>query len=161
MTATATVKVKEEPYKKNGIWNYPELKSGMRLAVPSDFAILTDELVFGINVLYLPAPNKHYQAHSVADAESWMPHIIAGKVYVDKLPYKQCGLYYYPHMPLGCRKAVFSDFLTVDHEIIPGVDFLVLGTGCPELEAHRSTDVEHIVKWIDWIAAGRVYVKAN
>jgi hypothetical protein len=163
MTATATLNA-SKPYKQNGVWHYPELPTSMRHATITDFNILTTELIFGINIMFQPVSGEAYQARIIrntTDLKKYSPDIIAGKVYVDKLPYKQCGLYYYPHMPLGCRKAVFSDFLTVDHEIIPGVDFLVLGTGSQELEAHRSTDVEHIVKWIDWIAAGRVYVKAN
>jgi hypothetical protein len=159
MIATQT-----KPYKKDGIWNYPELPAGMRKAVPADFDILTSELVFGINILNKPDVLSDYQARCIRDRtalKEWSEDIAAGKVFVDKLPYKENGLWYYPGYPLGCRKAILNDFFTVDLEIKPGIDFLVLGTGVQEYEAHRTSELERFAAWLDWIPAGRIFVKSN
>lgn len=156
-TATLT-----KPYKKDGIWHYPELPDGMRQATLIDFNIITPELVFGINILLQSADN--YQARIIrnaTDLKKFSPDIVAGKVFVDKLPYKEQGLWYYPSKPLGCRNAVFSDFLTSDHEIKTGIDFLVLGSFTTEYEAHRTGTIERFVDWLDWIPAGRVFIKPN
>ncbi len=153
----------KKPYKQDGIWNYPELPAGMRQAKPADFSILTDEVVFGINILFKPNGLKDYQAHCIRDKSNllhWESDIARGYVYIDKLPYKQRGLWYYPKCPLGCRAALFSDFLT-NNEVKPGIDFLVLSSTDAEYEAHRTSTTERFVSWLDWIPAGRVFIKSK
>ena len=157
MIATAIAK----PYKKEGIWHYPELPAGMRTATISDFEIITPELRFGVNILFKP-DLLDYQANNIRNAENlekWKSDITAGKVFVDKLPYKQRGLYYYPSYPIGCRPAAYSDFLTSDNSVIINVDFLVLSSISTEYEAHRTSTLEKLIPWLDWLAAGRVFVK--
>ena len=80
-----------KPYKKDGIWNYPELPAGMREATIANFEILTGEVVFGINILYKPGIDMDYQAHNIHNKsvlQNWKKYIDAGKVYIDKIPYK-------------------------------------------------------------------------
>jgi len=161
MTATATLNP-SKPYKQNDVWHYPELPTRMRQATVTDFNIITPELVFGINIMFQPVAGEAYQARIIrnsTDLKKFGPDIIAGKVYIDKLPYKQDGLWYYTYLPIGCRKAIFSDFLTIDNQIKPGIDFLVLGTQSTDYEAHRTSDIQHFIQWLDWIQAGRVIVK--
>ena len=158
------IAVKKGPYKKEGIWNYPELPAGMRKATAADFAIITDGLVFGINILVKPDVMHDYQANCIrnsADLDIRKDDIESGNVYVDKLPYKENGLWYYRGFPLGCRRAVLNDFFTTDLEIKPGVDFLSLGTGIQEYEAHRTSELERFASWLEWIPAGRLFVKSN
>jgi len=150
-----------KPYKKDGIWNYPSLPEGMRVAKPADFNVLSDEVVFGINILYKPAGSTDYQARNIRDKANlaqWHSDIIAGNVYIEKLPYKQ-GLWYYPRYPLSCRTAQFSDFLTADNTIIAGVDFVVMSNVTTDYEAHRTSTIERFIPWLDWVQAGRVFVK--
>lgn len=157
------IATKKGPYKADGIWNYPELPAGMIQANPVDFAILSDELVFGINILHKPDVLQDYQARNIstaAELENWNTEILAGKVFIDKMPYKQFGLWFYPRFPLGCRRAMLSDFFTADDEIIPGIDFLVLGSVNTEYEAHRTTTAERFASWFNWIPAGRVFIKS-
>ena len=159
-----TTVVKQGPYKAEGIWNYPELPKGMRQAMPADFSVLTDELVFGINILFKPDVLHDYQAWNIgtkSDLEKWKAEIVAGKVYVEKIPYKQYGLWYYPWFPLGCRKAIYNDFFTAGDEIKPGIDFLVLGAITPEYEAHRTSTAEKFASWLSWIPAGRIFIKSK
>lgn len=75
-----------------------------------------------------------------------------------KSPYKSNGLFYYPELPANMRRATISDFFTAMNDIRPGIDFLVKGTENPEYEAHRTSDTDHFVKWMDWVPAGRVFV---
>jgi len=153
-----------KPYKQDNIWNYPELPEGMRQAQIKDFSILTDELVFGINILFKPNGLKDYQAHNILNAQKltqWIPDIKAGTVYIGKLPYKQNGLWYYPSYPLCCRVAVFTDFLTVNNDIIPDIDFLILGSCSPEYEAHRTKTIESLIPRLDFIQVGRVFIKSK
>ena len=153
-----------KPYKKDGIWNYPELPAGMREATIANFEMLTGEVVFGINILYKPGIDMDYQAHNIQDKsalKNWEKYIAAGKVYIDKVPYKQNGLWYYPSYPLCSRVAVFTDFLTVNNEIIPGIDFIVLGTQSNEYEAHRTSTIDSFIPWLDWVPAGRVFIKSK
>jgi len=158
------IAIKTGPYKKEGIWNYPELPDGMRAATLIDFSILSDELVFGINILFKPDVLHDYQAWNigtVADMQKWEQEILAGKVFFAKMPYKQFGLWYYPNTPLGCRAALLSDFFTADNEIKPGIDFLVLGSLKNEYEAHRTSTAERFACWLDWLPVGRVFVKSK
>lgn len=151
-----------KPYLKDGFWNYPGLPAGFREAVPSDFSILSDELVFGINCLFKRDIHSDYEARcirTVSELDKWKPDIIAGKVFIDKLPYKDRGLWVYPSLPLGCRKASFAHFLTAGNEIIPEIDFLVIGSGTTEYEAHRTGTIERFIPWLDWVQVGRVYIK--
>jgi len=157
------IAVKKGPYKADGIWNYPELPAGMHQASLLDFSVLCDELVFGINILHKPGAMNDYQARSItthADLDTWTSEILAGNVYIDKMPYMQYGLWFYPRFPLGCRRAVYSDFLTPDHEVKTGIHFLVQGTVSPDYEAHCTSTIERLIPWLDWIPAGRVFVKS-
>lgn len=157
------IATKKKPYKAEGIWNYPELPAGMHQATLIDFSVLTDELIFGINILFKPDVLQDYQAWNIATAsemEKWKTEILAGKVYIEKIPYKESGLWYYPNFPLGCRKAVWSDFFTAGDEIIPGIAFLVLGTQSTDYEAHRTSTAERFATWLNWLPAGRIYINS-
>jgi len=157
------IAIKKGPYKADGIWNYPELPAGMRQAALIDFKIVTDELVFGVNILHKPDAISDYQAQKINDTaalDAWTTEILAGNVFVDKMPYKQSGLWFYPRFPLGCRRTVFADFLTTDNELKPGIDFLVLSSSCTEYEAHRTSTMDRFLNWLDWIPAGRVFIKS-
>lgn len=157
------IATKKGPYKEAGIWNYPELPKGMRQATPADFAVSTDELIFGINILHKPDALTDYQACNIgttAGLDGWKTEILAGRVYVEKIPYKQFGLWFYPGFPLGCRRAALSDFFTIDNEIKSGIDFLVLGSLSTDYEAHRTSTTERFACWFNWIPAGRVFIKS-
>ena len=131
-----------EPYKSKGTWNYTELPEGMRKAMLDDFSILSDELVFGINILFKPDAIHDYQAFNIGNTQelnNWKTKILAGNVFVDKLPYKQFGLWYYPRLPLVCRRAMLSDFFTANVDIISGVDFVVLGSLKNDYEVDQAS----------------------
>ena len=158
------IATKKGPYKQDGIWNYPELPSGMRKAALIDFSILSDELIFGINILHKPDALHDYQAQNITGApalDAWTAEILAGNVYVDKMPYKQFGLWFYPRFPLGCRRALLSDFFTTDLELKTGINFLVLGSVNTEYEAHCTSTADRFATWLEWIPAGRVFIKSN
>ncbi|MFZ4548415.1 MAG: hypothetical protein ACOYN4_13300 [Bacteroidales bacterium] len=76
-------------------------------------------------------------------------------------PYKQYGLWYYPILPEGMRLATLPDFFTPENTVKIGVDFLVKSDFDQEYEAHRILDESGLTRWIDYINAGKIYIKAN
>lgn len=155
-----TTLIKNKPFKKGNTWHYPELPSGMRKANYQDFSILSEELVFGINILLKAEDYEARNIQTRQELQNYSSEIAAGKVFIEKLPYKQFGLWMYPKIPVGCRAARQSDFITADNSLIENVDFLILSSLTNQYEAHRTTTMDRFIDYIDWIPYNRVFVKA-
>ncbi len=73
------------PYKQYGLWYYPTLPSGMRLATESDFLTPMGDVKTGIDFMVKSDTDPDYECHRIIDAErfeDWRDYVIAGKIYI-------------------------------------------------------------------------------
>ncbi|MFZ4546826.1 MAG: hypothetical protein ACOYN4_05305 [Bacteroidales bacterium] len=73
------------PYKQYGLWYYPVLPSGMRLATELDFVTPLGDVKTGVDFLVASDVSPDYEAHRIIDCdgfERWREYVAAGKIYV-------------------------------------------------------------------------------
>lgn len=73
-------------------------------------------------------------------------------------PYLYYGLLIYPYRPDHIRVATLEDFYYPNGHLKIGMDFLVISSMETFWEAHKVGE-ESILKWREFILAGRIYVK--
>jgi hypothetical protein len=73
-------------------------------------------------------------------------------------PYLYHGLLIYPYRPDHIRVAFLEDFYFTNGHLKIGMDFLVISCTETFWEAHKVGE-ESIIKWGEYIMAGRIYVK--
>jgi hypothetical protein len=74
-----------QPYKQNGLWYYPALPSGMRLANEMDFIDSTGQVKAGIKFMVKSDTDPEYECHQIQVPEAfdrWRDYVHAGKIYV-------------------------------------------------------------------------------